>query len=77
MPALTHIPLDKMASISQSTFQIHFHEWKICITIRVALQFVSKGPTGSKSTLVQVKAHGTKPLSEPTPTQFIYVYMRH
>ena len=26
---LTHLPLDKMATISQTIFQMHFREWKI------------------------------------------------
>ena len=26
---LTHLPLDKMAAISQTTFQMHFREWKV------------------------------------------------
>ena len=28
-PLLTHLPLDKMTTISQTIFQMHFREWKV------------------------------------------------
>ena len=38
---LTYLPLDKVATISQT--QMHFREWKVLYLIKIALKFVPKG----------------------------------
>ena len=53
---------------------------KCCISIRISLKFVAKGPIDDKSTLVQVMAWrrtGNKPLPEPRLTQSTDAFMRH
>ena len=53
---------------------------KFCISIRISLKFVPKGPIDNKSALVQVIAGlraGDKPLPEPMLTQFTDAYMQH
>ena len=57
-----------------------FTNEKFCISIRISLKCVPKGPIGEKSALVQVMAwHRTddKPLPDPKLTQFTDAYMRH
>ena len=50
---LTHLSLDKMAAISQTTFQMHFDERKFfCILIKISLKFVPKGPIYNNQALV-------------------------
>ena len=68
---LNHLPLNKMAAISQTTFSSAF---------KVSLKFIPNGPIDNKSALVQVMAWrrtGDKPLPEPMLTQFTDTYMRH
>ena len=75
-PGLTHLPLDKMATISQTTFKNAFNEWKCSISIRIEL----KGTIDNKSAFVKVMAWrriGAKALPEPMLTQFTDAYMRH
>ena len=77
---LTHLPLDKIAAISQMIFQMHFHEWNFFILIRISLEVVPRGLTDDNLTLVQIMAWhhtGDKPLSEPMLTQFTDTYMWH
>ena len=53
---------------------------KFCISIRISLRFVPKGPIDNKAALVQVMAWrrtGDKPFHEPMLTQFSGAYMRH
>ena len=53
---------------------------KFCISIRVSLKYVAKGPIDNEATLVQILAWrrtGDKPLPEPMLTQFTDAYMRH
>ena len=53
---------------------------KLCISIRISLKFVPKGPIDNKSALVQVMAWcrtGNKLLPEPMMSQFTDAYMRH
>ena len=79
---LTHLPLDKMAAISQTTystgsfwmmmleFQFNFH-WHV---------FLPKDAIDNKSALVQVTAcrrFGVMSLPEPMLTQFTDAYMWH
>ena len=69
-----------MAAISQTTFQMHFHEWKAVIFIQISLKFVPKDPIDNKSALVQVMAWcwtGNKTFPEPMMTQFTDAYMQH
>ena len=59
---------------------MHFHEWKVYISIRSSLKFVLKGPIDNKIVLVQVMAWRRtcdKPLNETMLTQFDNVYMQH
>ena len=54
-------------------FQMNFHDWKFCISIRISLRFVPKGPIDNKWALVPVMAlHriGDKPLPESMLIQF-------
>ena len=76
---LTHLPLDKMTTILQTTFSSAF-SWNIRILIQFSPKFVPKCPIDNKSALVQVMAcrpSGAKPLPEPMLTQFTYAYMWH
>ena len=41
-----------MADISEQHFQMHFHEWKFRILIKISLKFAPKGPIDSKPALV-------------------------
>ena len=62
---LTHWGRGKMAAIFQTTFQMHFLEWKL---IDISLKFVPKGPVDNIPALVQIMAWrrpGDKSLSEP------------
>ena len=58
-----------MAAISQTIFSDAFNvNEKFCISIRISLKFVPKGPINNKSALVQAMAWrrtGDKPLPEP------------
>ena len=45
-----------MTAISQTTFLMYFHEWKVCILIRILHKFVPNGPIDNDSALVQVMA---------------------
>ena len=81
MYASTHLSLDKIAAISQTTFSNAFR-WmkKGRISIKISLKFVPMGPIIHILALVQIMAWrwlGAKPLSEPTLAQFNDVYMRH
>ena len=51
-----------------------------CVSIRIALKFVRKGPIDNKPALLQVMAWcrpGDKPLPGPMMTEFIDAYMWH
>ena len=76
---LTHLPLDKMAAISQTTF-LNAFSWMNSFVFWISLKFVPKGPIDNTTALVQVMAWrrtGDKPLPEPMMTQFTHVYMQH
>ena len=53
----THLPLEKMATISQTSFSSAF-SWmkKNCVWITIELNFVPKGPINSFPALVQIMA---------------------
>ena len=73
---LTHLPLDKMATISQRCI---FLNEKRYILIEISLKFVLNGPFDNISELVWIMAWhliGNKPLSEPMLTWFTDAYMR-
>ena len=77
---LTHLPLDKMAVISQTMFSDAISSEKFCILIKISPKFVPKGPIDNNPAMVWlVTWHriGNKPLSEPMLTQFTDKYMRH
>ena len=69
-----------MAAVPQTTFfTCIFMNEKFCISIRISLKFVRKGPIDNTSALDQVMAWrltGDKPLPEPKLTQFADAYMR-
>ena len=51
---------------------------KLCIFIKISLNFVPKGPIDNNPALVQIMAWhqiGDKPLSEPMLTQFTDTYV--
>ena len=78
MKMLTHLPLDKMASISLTIFSNAFSRLKKHrILVLISLKFVPKGPINNKSTLVKVMAWrriGDKPLSETmTPDSLTHI----
>ena len=57
--ALTHLPLNKMAAISQTTFLNAFSLLKMCefrFKFKISLKFVSKGPINYIPALVQIMA---------------------
>ena len=77
--AFTHLPLDKMATtFTDNIFKYIFMDEK-CISIRISLKFVSKGPIDNKAALVQVimawHQKGDKPLPDLMLTQFNDTYM--
>ena len=53
---LIHLSLDKMATISQTTFSNKFSWMKRFVLIRISPTSVPKGPIGNEWTLVQVLA---------------------
>ena len=65
---LTHLPLDKIVVISQTTFQMHLHEWHFFyILIRIPHKFDPNGAIDNKLARVQVMAWRrtrVKPLPE-------------
>ena len=70
-----------MAANSQTIFSDAFSLIKkFCISIKISLKFVSKGPIDNKPALVQVMAWrqiGVKPLYESMLTLFTDTYMQH
>ena len=47
LSSISHLPLDKMAAISQTTYSnAFFMKDKFCILIRISLKFVPMGPIG-------------------------------
>ena len=51
--ALTHLPLDKMAAISQTIFlDAFFVNGMLCIFIKTSLKFVTEGLIDNNPTLV-------------------------
>ena len=49
---LTHLPLDKMAVISQAMYSRAFYDEKSCILMRISLMFVPNGPIDNNPALV-------------------------
>ena len=49
---INSFPPDKMGAFGGRYIQMHFHEWKLCILIKISLKFVPKGPINSTSALV-------------------------
>ena len=78
---LTHFPLNKMATISQTMYsEVFFVNEKLSILIHIPLKFVPKGPFDNKAALVQLMAWrriGEKPVSEPMLTRLADAYMQH
>ena len=78
---LTHLPLDKMATIlADDIFKCIFLNENDRIPIRISLKFVPRSPIDNKPALVLLKLAwsrtGDKP-PEPMMTQFTDTYMRH
>ena len=68
------------ANLADNIFKCIFINEKFCISIRISLKFVPKGPIDNRSALVQVMAWrwtGDKPSLEPVLSQFTDAYMRH
>ena len=68
---ITHLPLNKMAAITDNIFKYISVNEKFCILINISLKFVPKGPINNIPALVRVMAWrcvGDKPLSEPMLT---------
>ena len=66
--------------VADDIFICIFMNEKFCISIRISLKLVLKGPIDNKSALVKVSAWrltGDKSLHEPMMTQFTDAYMRH
>ena len=78
---LAHLPLDKMATISQMTFTKAFSQKKrLAFWFEFHYSLFPKGPNDKESGLVQVMAWrraGDKPLPEPRLTQLTDAYMQH
>ena len=70
-----------MAAIFQMTFsKCIFSKENICISIKISLQFLPKGPINNILVLVQIMAWyqpGNKLLSEPMMVELTDTYMRH
>ena len=49
---LTHLPLEKIATISQTIYSYAFCTEKFCTLIEISLKFVHKGPIDNKPALV-------------------------
>ena len=61
-------------------FKCIFLNENVCITFKISLKFVPKGPIDKIPALVQIMAWrrtGDKPLSEPMMTYVVDAYMRH
>ena len=74
------LPEQNGRHFADDLFKCIFMNEKVCILIRILLNFVPKGPIDNNSVLVQVLAWrrtGDKPLSERMLTQFTDAYMRH
>ena len=72
--------MDKMTTISQTTFWKEYLWMKILVFDQISLKFVHKVPVDDNSALIQVIAWGRtadKPLPEPMPSQFTNAYIRH
>ena len=52
MAKLTHLPLDKMAAVSQTIFSDAFSWMKFCILFKISLKFVAKDPIDKNPALV-------------------------
>ena len=69
-----------VAILADGNFQCIFLNEKFCISIRISLNVVPKGPINNKRVLVQVmdlRRIGDKPLPEPMENQFTDAYMWH
>ena len=65
---------------ANNIFKCIFVNEKVCILIKISLNFVPKGPIDNNPALVYTMAWcwiGNKPLSKPTLTRFIDAYMQH
>ena len=75
---LTYLPLDKMATILQTTFSKIFSCMKSSIFLtKISLKFVPMGQIDNDPALVKIMAWrriGDKPLSEAMLTQFTDTY---
>ena len=80
-PCVNSSTLDKMAAISQMIFSDAFSvNENFCISIKISLKFVSKGPIDNNPALVEILAWhriGDKPLSESMLTLFTNTYIGH
>ena len=79
MDRLTHLPLEKMATIlADDIFKCIFLNENDKIQIQISLKLVPRSPIDNKPALVQVMAWrwtGDEPLPEPMMTQFTDTYI--
>ena len=74
------MPLDKMVTISATTFENVFSCIRCIVSIEISLQFIAFDQISNIPALVQIMAWrrpGDKPLPEPMLTRFTDAYMRH
>ena len=67
-------------TFADNIFKCILMDEKFCISIRISLKFVPKGPIDNKAALVKVIAWhrtGNKPLTASMQIQFTDAYMRH
>ena len=76
----THLPLGKIAAISQTIFSDAFSWMKLRILIQISLKCLSDGQIENIQAVVQIMAwrrRRDKPLSEPKLNRSTDVYLRH
>ena len=52
----THLPLDKMAAILYTSFQMYFREKMFCILIKFSFKFVPTGQMDNNPAMIQIMA---------------------
>ena len=66
------------ANLADDIFKWIFLNENCCISIKISLKYIGKGPVDNNPTLVQIMAWhwtGNKPLSEPMTALFDDVYV--
>ena len=73
---LTHFPVNKMAAFfADGIFACIFMNEKFCISFRISLKFVPRGPIDNKSALVKVMAWSlTGDMNQYLPSSLMHIY---